>query len=245
VGRIAKELGFPPGDDRRYEAAIRSKLEEWCSKVGTHPAIQKCKELGFVVEPMETFHPTLQFLKGMFRTSAEVEHVAKDAPGPRGKERRFYSATAAKMKEWLATTGHHPVARECRKMGFLVEPLERRGAQLRFLRTAIQVNGHSVAFAGLWVREEAPSGVICHLAPKQDLNVEFQIAHAQGMFYVFPQWALEGVKGTRFTTYYTRPKHRFTKSMRHDYQNYRDAWRLLGKPRKTPVSASEKSNIPL
>lgn len=180
--------------------------------------------------------PTLPYMAIARRMGIPVDRVkrlAEELGGPRGDERLFYSAATLQMKEWWVSTGRHPVIQKCKQMGFHVEPIviiEDKSARL--LRWTFLVNGHRVAVAGFSVWGEAQDGVVCVLEPKKSVHVDFQIAHTQGMFYVFPQWLLEGVKDAYFTTGCARPMSRRRNVVRPDYQKYRDAWHLLKKHKR-------------
>jgi hypothetical protein len=179
--------------------------------------------------------PTLPYMEIARRLGIPVDRVKRLAEvlgGPRGDERLFYSTATRQMTEWWASTGRHPVIQKCKRMGFHVEPIGIEGRSLRLLRWTFLVNGHRVAIAGFSIAGEAQDGVTCVLEPKKSVEVDFQIAHAQGMFYVFPQWLLDGVKDAHFTTGYARPMSRRTNAARPDYQIYRDAWHLLKKTKK-------------
>jgi hypothetical protein len=158
--------------------------------------------------------------------------MAEELGGPTGDDRVFFSGAARQMNEWWASTGRHPVILKCKQLGFDVEPIGVVDRSLRLLRWTFLVNGHRVAIAGFSVWGEAQDGVICVLEPKKSVKVDFQIAHTQGLFYVFPQWLLEGVKDAYFTTGYARPMARRREVVRPDYAKYRDAWHLLKKRKR-------------
>jgi hypothetical protein len=159
-------------------------------------------------------------------TRERVRQIARQLGMTSGRERRKQHALEKRMSTWHERKDHRELIAKCKELGYTVTPSRRDSPEgWRFEDRIVVINGWRTHI--VYVRTRGRYFVL----KRSVVRADFYVGISPIGFFIFPAkvWKTFPV-GTEFSPIPCSTGQRgFTRSHRHDYLNYLEAWKLLGR----------------
>jgi hypothetical protein len=160
-------------------------------------------------------------------TRERVRQIAQQLGRATGRERREQRTMEKRMSAWLERKSYRELIAKCKKLGYTVTPSRytTRGGW-RFEDPIAVINGWRVHIVYIRTRDR-------YLVFRRSVvRADFHLGVSPIGFFIFPSKVWKTFpEATEFSPIPCPIGQRgFTHSDRHDYLNYLEAWKLLGRP---------------
>jgi hypothetical protein len=160
-------------------------------------------------------------------TRERVRQIAQQLGRATGRERREQHAMDKRMSAWHERKGHRELIAKCKELGYTVTP-SRYDTRLgwRFEDRIVVINGWRAHIVYIRTKDR-------YLVFRRSVvRADFHLGVSPIGFFIFPAKVWKTFpEGTSFSPIPSLIGHRgVTHSDRHDYLNYLEAWKLLGRP---------------
>jgi predicted XRE-type DNA-binding protein len=159
-------------------------------------------------------------------TRERVRQIARQLGLTSGHERRKQHAMDKRMSAWREQKGHRELIAKCKELGYTVTP-SRCDTRLgwRFEDGIVVINGWRTQIVHLRTRGRY------FVFKRSVVRADFHVGISPVGYFVFPAKVWKTFpEGTEFSPIpCTSGQRGFTHSHRHDYLNYLEAWKLLGR----------------
>jgi hypothetical protein len=159
-------------------------------------------------------------------TRERVRQIAQQLGGASGRERREQHTMDKRMSAWHERRGHRELVAKCKELGYTVTPsrVDTRWGW-RFEHGIVVINGWRTHIVHIRTKGR-------YFAFRRSVvRADFQVGISPIGFFIFPTKVWKTFpKGTEFSPIPSMSgQPGVTRSHRHDYLNYLEAWKLLGR----------------
>lgn len=159
-------------------------------------------------------------------TRERVRQIARQLGMTSGRERRKQQAMEKRMSAWHERKDHRELIAKCKELGYTVAP-SRCDTRLgwRFEDGIVVINGWRTHI--VYIRTKGRYFVF----KRSVVRADFYVGISPIGFFIFPAKVWKTIpEHTSFSPIpCTSGQRGFTHSHRHDYLNYLEAWKLLGR----------------
>ena len=159
-------------------------------------------------------------------TRERVRQIAQQLGGASGRERREQHAMDKRMSAWHERKGHRELVAKCKELGYTVTPSRVDSPDgWRFEARNVVINGWRAHIVYIRTKDRYL------LFRRSDVPADFYVGISPIGFFIFPSkvWKTFPERTSFSPIPCPMGRRGATHPHRHDYLNYLEAWKLLGR----------------